>query len=188
MDATKIEVCHNKRISRHKVFDGFAKRGKTTTGFFFGLKLSCVTNDKGQLISYNIAAGNVDDRANVQLMVKNLKGTIYADKGYISKELTAILSEQDLKLVTGVKKNMKKTIMSEKDATMLKKRSIIETIFGQLKTKFKLIHTRHRSVIGGFINIFTTLCSYCLQKNKPSIKYDENYDFTHTMREFLQIS
>src|SRR5215217_307558 len=35
-DATKLAVCHNRRIHRHKVFDGLAARGKTSMGWFFG--------------------------------------------------------------------------------------------------------------------------------------------------------
>ncbi len=31
-DSTKLAVCHNRRIHRHKVFDGMAARGKTTMG------------------------------------------------------------------------------------------------------------------------------------------------------------
>ena len=38
MDATSLPVCHNKRIKRHRVFDGMAKRGRTTMGWFFGFK------------------------------------------------------------------------------------------------------------------------------------------------------
>lgn len=36
MDATALRVCHNGRISQHKVFDGAAARGKCSTGWFFG--------------------------------------------------------------------------------------------------------------------------------------------------------
>lgn len=32
IDSTSIIVCNNKRIFNHKVFEGFAKRGKTTMG------------------------------------------------------------------------------------------------------------------------------------------------------------
>jgi hypothetical protein len=28
-DSTKLAVCHNRRIHRHRVFDGLAARGKT---------------------------------------------------------------------------------------------------------------------------------------------------------------
>jgi len=31
-DSTKLAVCHNRRINRHKVFDGLAARGKTSMG------------------------------------------------------------------------------------------------------------------------------------------------------------
>ena len=31
-DSTKLAVCHNRRIHRHKVFDGLAARGKTNMG------------------------------------------------------------------------------------------------------------------------------------------------------------
>ncbi|MBN2775723.1 MAG: hypothetical protein JXR31_15820 [Prolixibacteraceae bacterium] len=39
IDSTPIRVCKNKRIPRHKVFDGIAQRGKSTMGYFFGFKL-----------------------------------------------------------------------------------------------------------------------------------------------------
>lgn len=32
IDSTPLKVCHNKRIPQHRVFDGFAERGKTTMG------------------------------------------------------------------------------------------------------------------------------------------------------------
>ncbi|MFL5284164.1 MAG: transposase, partial [Rhodopila sp.] len=31
-DATKLAVCHNRRITRHRVFNGLAARGKTSMG------------------------------------------------------------------------------------------------------------------------------------------------------------
>ena len=31
-DATKLAVCHNRRINRHRVFNGLAARGKTSLG------------------------------------------------------------------------------------------------------------------------------------------------------------
>ena len=37
IDATSLAVCHSKRISRNKVFEGVAALGKTTKGLFFGI-------------------------------------------------------------------------------------------------------------------------------------------------------
>jgi hypothetical protein len=37
MDSTPIAVCDNLRIARHKVFAGLAARGKSSTGWFYGL-------------------------------------------------------------------------------------------------------------------------------------------------------
>jgi hypothetical protein len=49
IDATALPICHNKRISRNKVFKNIAERGKSTMGWFFGFKLHILTSvlDKG---------------------------------------------------------------------------------------------------------------------------------------------
>ena len=44
VDSTHFSVCKNKRIFRHKTFNGLAKRGKSTMGWFFGFKLHLVCN------------------------------------------------------------------------------------------------------------------------------------------------
>ena len=88
IDSTSIAVCHNKRINRHKVFDGLATRGKTSMGWFFGFKLHLVTNDRGELLACQITPGNVDDRKPVHELVEGLWGKLFGDKGYLSKKET----------------------------------------------------------------------------------------------------
>ena len=39
VDSSKIAVCNNLRINQNKVFDGVAKSGKTSTGWFYGFKI-----------------------------------------------------------------------------------------------------------------------------------------------------
>ena len=51
VDATSLKVCHNRRIKRHKVFDGLAQRGTTSVDWFFGFKLHLVVNEIGQLLN-----------------------------------------------------------------------------------------------------------------------------------------
>jgi hypothetical protein len=43
-DSTSIAVCHNRRIHNNRVFYGKARRGKTSTGWFYGYKLFLVVN------------------------------------------------------------------------------------------------------------------------------------------------
>lgn len=54
IDSTSIAVCHNKRIQRNKVFTGLAKRGKTTSVWFYGFKLHLIINDKGEILAFQI--------------------------------------------------------------------------------------------------------------------------------------
>ena len=172
IDATKINICHAKRTSQNKVFKGLAKIGKSSMGWFYGFKLHLVINDIGEIQSVRLTQGNVDDRSPVENMLNKFTGIIFGDKGYISSELTKNLQEKGVKLVTGLKKNMKNVFMSVFDKKMLKKRSLIETVFDYLKNKFELEHTRHRSATNAFIHIIATLVSYSLKSTKPKVKYD----------------
>jgi hypothetical protein len=49
IDSTSLKVCHNRRIAAHQVFKGWAARGKTSVGWFFGFKLHLVVNEQGEL-------------------------------------------------------------------------------------------------------------------------------------------
>ena len=62
IDSTALKVCHIKREHSNKVFDGTATKGKSTLGWFFGFKLHIIINDKGEILSFVITQGNVDDR------------------------------------------------------------------------------------------------------------------------------
>jgi hypothetical protein len=61
-DSSKLEVCHNLRIRSHKVFKGLAKRGKSSTGWFFGFKIHLVVNNYGELMAFCFTTGDKDDR------------------------------------------------------------------------------------------------------------------------------
>ncbi|MBD0392032.1 IS982 family transposase [Wolbachia endosymbiont of Pentalonia nigronervosa] len=169
IDATSIAVCHPKRISRNKVFAGIAKLGKSTYGWFFGFKLHLVINEMGEIQGITLTKGNVDDRKPVPHLTKKLTGLLFGDKGYIKKELFAKLFDRGLKLVTNIRKDMKNVLISLKEKILLRKRSIIETVFGSLKNKFEIEHSRHRSPVNFLVHILSTLASYSLQSKKPSI-------------------
>lgn len=174
VDSTPIRVCKNKRIKRNRVFKDTATVGKSTMGYFFGFKLHLIINDKGEILNFVITQGNVDDREPLknERFIQSVKGKLYADKGYLSKELTSLLFIDGLHLITNIRNNMKNCLIELKDKIMLRKRSVIETINDELKNMCQIEHSRHRS-FGNFItNILSGLIAYSFFPKKPAIKFE----------------
>lgn len=170
VDSTSLAVCHNRRISRHKVFKDLAARGKTTMGWFYGFKLHLIVNEYGELLAAHLTPGNVDDRKPLGGMTENLFGKLFGDKGYLSQALFETLYERGLELITSLRKNMKGQLMRLSDRLLLRKRFIIETITDQLKNISQIEHTRHRSPINFAVNLLAGLIAYTHQPKKPSLQ------------------
>ena len=169
LDSTKIVVCHNRRIYRNRVFKGIAERGHCSVGFFYGFKLHLAINHQGEIVSFCITKGNVDDRQVVEKLMNGLTGLGAGDKGYLGKDLQESLARQGLKLITKVRKNMKKKMLSAFEKFFLYQRNIIETVIDQLKSICHIEHTRHRSPVNFLVNLVSGLAGYCLKPRKPSI-------------------
>jgi hypothetical protein len=86
IDSTALAVFGCKQIRRNRVFAEYAKRGKTTMGWFFGFKLNLVINECGEFLGVTLTPGNVDDRIPVPSLFRRLVGKLFGDKGYISAE------------------------------------------------------------------------------------------------------
>jgi len=169
IDSTKLAVCGNKRITRNRVFQGMARLGKTTMGWFFGFKLHLIINECGELLAVRLTPGNVDDRQPVPDLTQELVGKLFGDKGYISAELFRQLWDRGLQLVTHVRCNMKNALMPLFDKILLRKRSLIETVNDQLKNISQIEHTRHRSKENFMVNLIAGLIAYTHQPKKPSL-------------------
>lgn len=172
VDATSIKVCHGKRIKRNKVFKGFAKRGKTTAGWFYGFKLHLIINDQGEILSFLITPGNIADVKVLDKLSQGITGKLFGDKGYISSKLGQELLKRGLELFTTLRSNMKQKLMSLKDKVLLRKRSLIETVNDQLKNISQIEHSRHRSVSNFLVNLLAGLAAYSHQEKKPSLNLD----------------
>lgn len=170
IDSTSIAVCHNKRIQRNKVFKGLAKRGKTTSGWFYGFKLHLIINDKGEILAFQLTPGNISDVSMVETLSKDIFGKLFGDKGYISSDISKNLLKRGLELFTSIRANMKQKLISLTDKILLRKRSLIETVNDQLKNISQIEHTRHRSVSNFLVNMLGGIAAYCHQPKKPSLK------------------
>lgn len=168
VDSTPLRVCKNSRISSHKVCKGIAARSKTTTGWFFGFKLHACCDSFGQLLSFMITPGNIDDRRIVKSLLKQLKGLVIADAGYLSKLLREDLEHEGIQLFTAVRNTMKK-LMTNFQHQLLKSRQRIETVFSILKERMGIETSLFRSVIGHFTHYAYTCFAYMLMYFNPKI-------------------
>ena len=174
IDSTHIPVCENKREYSNRVFKGYAHKGKSTMGWYYGFKLHLLCNERGELLNFALTKANVDDR-NPEVfnnLTKDLFGKLYADKGYISQSLFASLFDRGVHIVTGIRTNMKNRLMDVHDKIMLRKRSIIETINDMLKNVAQIVHTRHRSVSNFIVNLLEGMAAYAFYDTKPSINME----------------
>lgn len=173
VDSTPIRVCKNKRITRNKVFKNLAETGKSTMGWFHGFKLHIVINDKGEILSFCVTQANVDDRDPLknEAFLRAVFGKLYADKGYISKQLQQLLFVDGIHLITSIRNNMKNSLMSMADKILLRKRSVIETVNDELKNICQIEHSRHRSFTNFLTNLLGAIIAYSFLPKKPSIRY-----------------
>ncbi len=169
IDSTPMAVCHNLREKKHKVFKDLAAKGKTSTGWFFGLKIHLIFNTHVEIVRLAITPGNVNDKTPVTEMVKGITAKLIGDKGYLSRNLFQQLFKSGVTLITKIKKNMKNILMDTADKLMLMKRSLIETIFSSLKSLNTLIHHRHRNPINAFAHLLAGLINYQIRDDKPSL-------------------
>lgn len=171
VDATFIPVCDNRRISQHKVFKGWAARGKGSTGWSFGFKLHLVVNDCGELLGMCLTPANRHEVKVVPKLAQRLFGKLFGDMAYVSQPLFTQLMQQGIHLITKLKSNMKNRLMLMTDKLLLRKRSIIETINDQLKNISQIEHSRHRSPVNFLVNLVSGLIAYTHQPKKPSLQF-----------------
>jgi hypothetical protein len=164
IDSTCLPVCHIKRSSRHQTFDAIAEYGHTSVGWFFGLKLHIVINNRGELMAFKMTSGNRHDSKVAVPLLKKFKGLAFGDKGYLGKRIFEELFDAGIKLITRSRKNMKnKRILSRLERQLLDQRGIIETVIGHLKHCFQVWHTRHRSIMNALTHLLAALAAYTMR-------------------------
>ena len=175
IDSKQLAVCHNRRIHSHRVFEGIATRGKSSTGWFFGFKLHLVVNNLGEVVNFLLTPGNVADNNHAVLhtLLDGLKGECYGDKGYITR-LFEYFYGQGLQIVTKLKSKMKAQLMPLAQRLRLKKRAVIESVNDILTSVLDVEHTRHRNPFNALVHIFSGLIAYCFYDTKPAVFVSNN--------------
>ena len=165
IDSTKLQICHNKRASSNKVFGKKARMGKSSYGWFMGYKLHLIINNKGEIMAIKITKGNTSDLSCTVALTQGLQRKLCGDKGYISKSLFDRLYARNIRLFTGIRRDMKNHLLEIEDKILLRKRTLIESVFNVLKNRMNLEHTRHRSPLNFLVHLLACLVSYAIIKS-----------------------
>lgn len=168
IDSTSLPVCNIRRSKRHKTFSEIAKYGKTSVGWFFGLKLHIVINNKGALMAFKLTKGDMHDSKTAIKLLSAFKGLAFGDKGYLGKKIFDELFCQGLKLITRKRKNMKEQELNAYEKQLLNQRNLIETVINHLKNYYQVWHTRHRSVVNAITHLMAALAAYTIKPLKLS--------------------
>jgi hypothetical protein len=182
LDSTKLPVCFITRAHCHKVFRGWASKNKTSTGWFFGLKLHLIINNLGELVNFYLSTGRKADNDACILftLTQSLFGTFYTDAGYQMCEDKRLLLELDRLRTFIVKpkvtaKNKQQPLLY-KDVLWHKKRPTIESVIDIHKEHLDLNLSSQRSPINGFATIFANLIAYTFYPDKPSASIKTIYE------------
>jgi len=165
IDSTKLSICHAKRTSSNRVFGKIAKVGMSSYGWCMGFKLHLIINNKAEIIAIKITKANRADLSVLESITQKITGKIFGDKAYICKELWFKLYSRNLRMITNIRKDMKNYLLELEDKAMLRKRSLIESVFNILKNRMNLEHTRHRSPVNFLVHILACVTSYAITKS-----------------------
>lgn len=161
-DATDIPVCLNKNGKTNRTMRGLAAWGKTSKGFFYGLKLHLTADLEGRVLALRITAGNSSDRTIFRKMNDLLRGIFVTDAGYISEDLERdfFIEHERIALITP-RANMRK-IATPIQTFLQSLRMRVESHFRSLKLFNGLVTSLPRSINGMFTHYLASITAYLM--------------------------
>lgn len=172
IDSKKLEVGHICRGKSYKVFKEFARKGKSSMGWFYGLKVHLVINQVGQIVSFLFTPGSTADNHQKVLLqlLEGLQGKCCGDKGYVTT-LFEHFYTLGLRLVVRPKKKTKSLSLPilQQEVQLLKQQAVIESVNDILTTVCNLEHSRHPNPLQGIANMLSALIAYQFMPAKPHI-------------------
>ena len=161
-DATDIPVCLKKNADSHRTMQQFSGLGRSSKGWFYGLKMTMTRDSEGKLLALRFTAPGTNDRDIFRTINADITGIIIADAGYVSKKLEQdMYIENQRWILIRPYKTMKK-LMTKWQEELYKGRFSIEFDFRNLKLFHGLVTSLPRSVEGYLANYMHALVSFVL--------------------------
>lgn len=161
-DATDIPVCLKKNADDHKTMKNLAGFGRSTKGWFYGLKMTMTRDHDGKLLGLRFTLPKANDRDICRDINQDINGIIVLDAGYVSYQLEKDMYLENRRwLLIRPYKTMKK-LMTAWQFHLYNGRFKIEFDFRSLKMFHGLVTSLPRSVNGYLANYIHALTSFVL--------------------------
>lgn len=161
-DSTDIPVCLKKNMDEHKTMKGLAGLGRSTKGWFYGLKMTLTRDHDGRMLALKFTRPGENDRDIFRSINRDIYGIIVADAGYVSEQLERdMYLEKRRWILIRPYKTMKK-LMTKWQEQLYKGRFKIEFDFRDLKLFHGLVTSLPRSVGGYLANYLHALLSFVI--------------------------
>lgn len=170
-DATAIPVCLMKNVDHHKTMKDLASMSKSSSGWYYGMKLHLTADFKGKALALKITSADGSDRQTAKKMNKYLWGVIILDSGYVSKELQDEMNVEGKRLwLVKPYKTMKK-LATVLENLLYDTRMMVETNFRNLKLFLGLVSSMPRSITGYLANYTYSILALVLKPmlNSPML-------------------
>ena len=161
-DATDIPVCLKKNADKHRTMAGLATLGRSSKGWYFGLKMTMTRDAEGRLLALRFTSATANDRDIFRAINKNIWGIIVADAGYVSKALERDMNVDGKRWVLIRPYKAMKKVMTKWQEELYKGRFQIEFDFRSLKLFHGLVTSLPRSINGYLANYLQALTSFVL--------------------------
>jgi hypothetical protein len=162
-DATDLPVCLKKNADSHKTMRGLAGFGRSSKGWYYGLKMTMTRDAEGRLLGLRFSHPSMNDREIFRSINRNLQGILVADAGYVSKQLEEDMHiEQKRILLIHPYKTMKR-VATFWSLAVYRGRFMIEFDFRSLKLFHGLVTSLPRSINGYLANYIHALTSFVLR-------------------------
>lgn len=163
-DATDLPVCLKKNADKHRVMKGLADFGRSSKGWFYGLKMTMTRDAVGNILGIRFSHPGKNDRDIFRSINKDIHGIIITDAGYVSKQLEKDMNVEGKRwIVIQPKKTMKKLAL-DWQLKLYRARFAIEFDFRSLKLFYGLVTSLPRSVNGYLANYVNAVGSFVLNK------------------------
>lgn len=161
-DATDIPVCLRKNADSHSTMAGLADFGRSSKGWYYGLKMTMTRDHDGRLLGLRFDHPLANDRDIFRSINKDIMGVLVADAGYVSKQLETDMTIENKRILLIRPYKTMKQLAAFWQLAVYKGRFKIEFDFRALKLFHGLVTSMPRSVQGYLANYLHSLLSFVI--------------------------